>query len=124
MLLISSIILTNAGSRWPTSGADMALSTEGAALLGPGPIKRRGGGIREVFIVTGFRADVIEAHFGDGAKWGARVHYGRQTVQDGTGKAPEVARQFLGDSEFLLTYGDILVRPETYPQMVARFHEG
>jgi dTDP-glucose pyrophosphorylase len=82
-----------------------------------------GAGIPEVFIVTGFRADVIEAHFGDGAKWGARIHYGRQTVQDGTGKAPEVARDSVADSPFLLTYGDILVRPETYPQMVARFQE-
>src|SRR6267378_3392739 len=61
-------------------------------------------GIRDVFIVTGFRADVIENHFGDGSKWQARIVYGRQTVQDGTGKAPEVAREFAGVSPFLLTY--------------------
>src|SRR5438128_12578177 len=41
--------------------------------------------IREIFIVTGFRAEVIEGHFGDGSKWGARIAYGRQPVQDGTG---------------------------------------
>src|SRR6266404_4938239 len=44
MDFISSIILTKAGSKWPTTGADIALRTEGAALLGPGPIKRRKGG--------------------------------------------------------------------------------
>jgi indole-3-glycerol phosphate synthase/dTDP-glucose pyrophosphorylase len=81
-------------------------------------------GIREVFIVTGFRAEVIESHFGDGSKWNARIAYGRQVVQDGTGKAPELAKDFVGDSPFLLTYGDILVRPETYPQMIRRFGEG
>ena len=45
-------------------------------------------------------------------------------MQDGTGKAPELAKDFIGDSPFLLTYGDILVPPETYPQMLRRFGEG
>ena len=81
-------------------------------------------GIREVFIVTGFRAETIEDYFGDGSRWGARIACGRQVVQDGTGKAPEVAKEFVGNSPFLLTYGDILVRPETYPRMVRRFNEG
>jgi UDP-N-acetylglucosamine diphosphorylase / glucose-1-phosphate thymidylyltransferase / UDP-N-acetylgalactosamine diphosphorylase / glucosamine-1-phosphate N-acetyltransferase / galactosamine-1-phosphate N-acetyltransferase len=82
-----------------------------------------GAGIREMFIVTGYRAEVIENYFGHGAPWGARISYGRQSVQDGTGRAPELAREFVGADEFLLTYGDILVRPETYQQMVRRFGE-
>jgi dTDP-glucose pyrophosphorylase len=81
-------------------------------------------GIREIFIVTGFRAEVIEDYFGNGSNWGAQITYGRQVVQDGTGKAPELAKEFAGGSPFLLTYGDILVPPETYPQMVARYQAG
>jgi UDP-N-acetylglucosamine diphosphorylase / glucose-1-phosphate thymidylyltransferase / UDP-N-acetylgalactosamine diphosphorylase / glucosamine-1-phosphate N-acetyltransferase / galactosamine-1-phosphate N-acetyltransferase len=81
-------------------------------------------GIREVFIVTGFRAEVIENHFQDGSRWGARIEYARQTVQDGTGKAPEPAREFVGSDPFLLTYGDILVHPETYQRMIERFQSG
>jgi len=81
-------------------------------------------GIREIFFVTGFRAEVIEGYFGDGSKWGARVLYGRQPVQDGTGRAAEPAKEFLGSDTFLLTYGDILVKPETYQQMLRRFQEG
>ncbi len=80
-------------------------------------------GIREIFIVTGFRAGVIEDYFGDGSRWGARIVCGRQAVQDGTGKAPELAREFVGASPFILTYGDILVKPETYQRMVERYHE-
>jgi dTDP-glucose pyrophosphorylase len=80
-------------------------------------------GIQEIFVVTGFRADVIESYFGGGQKWGARIAYGRQTVQDGTGKAPEIAKEFVRDDPFLLTYGDILVKPETYGQMIKRFSE-
>ncbi len=93
-------------------------------------------GVRDIFIVTGWHAEVIEKHFGDGKKWNARIAFGRQVVQDGTGKAPEVAKEFVGDSPFLLTYGDILVQPKsltvsftetmkaTYEQMICRFHEG
>ncbi len=80
-------------------------------------------GVRDFFIVTGFRAEVVEAHFGDGKKWGARIHYGRQTTQDGTGKAPEVAKEFVGKDDFVLTYGDILVRPKTYQDMLRRYAE-
>ena len=83
----------------------------------------RGAGISDVFIVTGFRADVVEDYFGDGKRLGLNVQYGRQLVQDGTGKAPELAKAFVGSEDFLLTYGDILVRPETYPEMVKRFRE-
>ena len=53
-----------------------------------------------------------------------RIAYGRQLVQDGTGKAPELAKAFVGAASFILTYGDILVKPETYQQMVHRFQEG
>lgn len=80
-------------------------------------------GITEIFIVTGFRADVVEGYFGDGSRWGLKIQYGRQVVQDGTGKAPELAKAFVGNDDFLLTYGDILVRPETYQHMLKRFSE-
>jgi dTDP-glucose pyrophosphorylase len=81
-------------------------------------------GIRDIFIITGWRAEAIEKHFGDGTKWNARIAFGRQLVQDGTGRAPELAKEFVGDSPFLLTYGDILVPPGTYSQMIQRFSEG
>ncbi len=84
----------------------------------------RAAGVHDLFIVTGWRAEVIENHFGDGEKWDTHIAYGHQVVQDGTGKAPEPAKEFVGDSPFLLTYGDILVPAETYPQMIRRFGEG
>jgi dTDP-glucose pyrophosphorylase len=92
-------------------------------------------GVHDIFIVTGYRAESIEGHFGDGAKWGAHIVCGRQVVQDGTGKAPELARHFIGESSFILTYGDILIQPKsetlslsetmkaTYQRMINRFNE-
>lgn len=84
----------------------------------------RDAGIHEACLITGWRAEVIENHFGDGSRIGMRLAYARQEVQDGTGKAPELAREFVGTDDFLLTYGDILVRPQTYQDMVARWRGG
>ena len=81
-------------------------------------------GIHQICIITGWRAEVIEDYFGSGQKWGSSITYARQVVQDGTGKAPELAKTFVGPDDFLLTYGDILVKPETYRQMLDRFGEG
>jgi len=81
-------------------------------------------GIREVCIITGWRAEAIEDFFSDGSKLGATIRYARQVVQDGTGKAPELAKDFVGADDFLLTYGDILVKGETYRRMLERFSEG
>jgi dTDP-glucose pyrophosphorylase len=81
-------------------------------------------GIREFCIVTGWHAEVVEGFFGDGSRFGARISYVRQVVQDGTGKAPELAKSFVGSDPFLLTYGDILVKPETYADMLKRWSGG
>lgn len=81
-------------------------------------------GVREVCIVTGWRGETIREHFGDGARLGLRVHYAEQKVPDGTGKAAEPARDFVGAEPFLLSYGDILVKPETYARMLRRWSEG
>jgi dTDP-glucose pyrophosphorylase len=79
--------------------------------------------VTEFCIVTGYRAEVVESYFGDGSAWGLKIGYVRQLVQDGTGKAPELAQAFVGADSFLLTYGDILVKPETYQRMASRFAE-
>ncbi len=78
-------------------------------------------GIGEFCIITGWRAETIEGYFGDGSRLGVSISCARQVVQDGTGKAPELAKDFVGKDDFLLTYGDILVKPDTYQQMVTRF---
>ncbi len=81
-------------------------------------------GIREVFIITGWRGNVIREHFGDGSRWKVSVSYGEQTVQDGTGKAPEIAKAWIGSEKFLMSYGDILLSPPTdYKLLATSFKE-
>jgi UDP-N-acetylglucosamine diphosphorylase / glucose-1-phosphate thymidylyltransferase / UDP-N-acetylgalactosamine diphosphorylase / glucosamine-1-phosphate N-acetyltransferase / galactosamine-1-phosphate N-acetyltransferase len=78
-------------------------------------------GITEIFIVTGWRGDVIRDHFGDGGRLGVKISYGEQVVQDGTGKAPELAKAWVGSDNFLLAYGDILTTE--YKILVDAFRE-
>jgi NDP-sugar pyrophosphorylase family protein len=65
--------------------------------------------LRELVLLTGYRAEVIEEHFGDGAKFGVRIAYSRESEPLGTGGALREARELLGD-RFILTFGDVLRR--------------
>lgn len=80
--------------------------------------------ITEFFIITGWCGSVIRDYFGSGSRWNVGISYGEQAVQDGTGKAPELAKDWVGNDKFLLTYGDILLRPPTdYALLVDAFRE-
>ncbi|MBM3890663.1 MAG: nucleotidyltransferase family protein [Verrucomicrobia bacterium] len=81
----------------------------------------RDAGITDVCLIIGYRGETIQQHFGDGAALGMRLAYVTQAVQDGTGKAPELARDFVGGDDFVLNYGDILVTPDNYRRMVETF---
>jgi dTDP-glucose pyrophosphorylase len=74
-------------------------------------------GLTNLLIVVGWRADVVKGYFGDGSKLGVRIQYETQTVQDGTGRVVELARSFVANEPFLLSYGDILVAPENYARL-------
>lgn len=81
-------------------------------------------GIKDFFIITGWCGHVIRDYFADGQKWKVNVSYGEQVVQDGTGKAPELAKEWIGADKFLLTYGDILLSPPTdYKLLAESFRE-
>ncbi|HXH94874.1 MAG TPA: sugar phosphate nucleotidyltransferase [Thermoanaerobaculia bacterium] len=64
-------------------------------------------GLRDIVLLTGYRAEVVETHFGDGAAFGVRISYSRETEPLGTGGAIREARALLGE-RFVMTYGDVL----------------
>lgn len=72
----------------------------------------RAAGVRRFLVVIGYRGDVVRNHFGD------EVEYATQMVQDGTGRVVDLARDFVGDAPFILSYGDILVDPANYARVV------
>jgi dTDP-glucose pyrophosphorylase len=78
-------------------------------------------GINDIFIIIGWQGHVIREYFGDGKKWNVNISFGEQKVQDGTGKAPEVAKEWVGAEPFLLASGDIL--STDYALLVESFKE-
>jgi UDP-N-acetylglucosamine diphosphorylase / glucose-1-phosphate thymidylyltransferase / UDP-N-acetylgalactosamine diphosphorylase / glucosamine-1-phosphate N-acetyltransferase / galactosamine-1-phosphate N-acetyltransferase len=72
----------------------------------------REAGVKQFLVVVGYRADVVRDYFGD------EVEYTTQETQDGTGRVVDLARDFAGESPFVLSYGDILVEPANYKKIV------
>jgi len=67
-------------------------------------------GITEIGIIVGETAADIEAAVGDGSSWGVRVTYIPQAQPLGLAHCVLIAREFLGDEEFVMYLGDNLLQ--------------
>jgi dTDP-glucose pyrophosphorylase len=83
----------------------------------------RDAGVGELLLIVGYRADAVREFFGDGSRYNVAIQYKTQTVQDGTGRVVELARDFVTNRPFVLAYGDILVAPENYKRVVDLLNE-
>ncbi len=84
---------------------------------------RDSAGITEFCFVIGHQKERIVSHFLDGARFEVSIAYREQKILDGTGRAPLLARDWVADEPFLLSYGDILVNPEEYRRLVASYQD-
>src|SRR5947207_4100184 len=78
----------------------------------------RDAGVRKFLIIVGYHAEAVRTFFGDGRSHNAAIEYATQTVQDGTGRVVNLARNFTDASPFVLSYGDILIGQENYKRVV------
>src|SRR5215475_11509147 len=78
----------------------------------------RDAGIGDLLLIVGYRADAVRNFFGDGSRLNIAIQYTTQTVQDGTGRVVELARDFVTGCPFILAYGDILIAPANYKRVV------
>src|SRR2546425_8457408 len=77
-------------------------------------------GYSEALIVTGYRAESIEAHF---REYRLPLRFVRQSTIDGTATAALLAREFVGADDFLLTYGDILTGTSCYRDILGSLRQ-
>ena len=73
--------------------------------------------IKNFLIIVGYHSEAVRDYFGDGTCFGLQINYATQIVQDGTGRVVDLARNFVGPSPFVLSYGDILVDPADYKRI-------
>jgi UDP-N-acetylglucosamine diphosphorylase / glucose-1-phosphate thymidylyltransferase / UDP-N-acetylgalactosamine diphosphorylase / glucosamine-1-phosphate N-acetyltransferase / galactosamine-1-phosphate N-acetyltransferase len=78
----------------------------------------RDAGVRRFVIIVGYHAETVRDFFGDGQRYDIGIEYVTQTVQDGTGRVVNLARDFTSGSPFILSYGDILISPVNYKRVV------
>ncbi len=78
----------------------------------------RDAGISEFIIITGYLAYTIREYFGDGSRFNITPQYIVQGTLNGTGGAVSLARSFVEDSPFLMSFGDILISPHNYQRLV------
>lgn len=69
----------------------------------------RNHGCTEVAVNLHFKPELIQDYFGDGSKWGLRIHYSYEEKLLGTAGALRNFQRFLeSESRFLVQYGDII----------------
>ena len=70
-------------------------------------------GYTDIILLVSYLGEQVQAHFGDGSKWGVNILYSFETEPLGTGGAIRLAIQTLGDSlddDFMILNGDSFLR--------------
>ena len=68
-----------------------------------------GAGIEEVGMIVGDTAQEVRAAVGEGERWGLKVTYLPQDAPKGLAHCVLIAREFLGDDDFVMYLGDNLL---------------
>lgn len=64
--------------------------------------------IKEIIFCTNYMAEMIQAHFGDGSKFGVKMHYAIEEVPLGTAGAIKNAERIFEGDTILVFNGDVL----------------
>jgi bifunctional UDP-N-acetylglucosamine pyrophosphorylase/glucosamine-1-phosphate N-acetyltransferase len=81
-------------------------------------------GITEILLIVGYKGDIIRDYFGDGKEdFNLRIEYITQEEQLGTAHAFGYAKKFANNEPVLFMYGDLLVEPKVYQEIVQQFNE-
>ncbi|MEJ2249329.1 MAG: sugar phosphate nucleotidyltransferase [Candidatus Lokiarchaeota archaeon] len=82
----------------------------------------RKAGIKEILLIVGYKQEVIQNYFSKKQEeLDVNITYITQEEYLGTAHATGYAENFVGDDNFLLLYGDILVETEIFERVVSKF---
>ncbi len=94
----------------------------GKPLLEHSILSLREVGITEILIIVGYRENIIKDYFGDGLnKFNVKIDYISQIEHLGTAHAVGFAKDFVGEDNFLLMYGDLLTDPKVFEEIIISY---
>ncbi|MCG7844502.1 MAG: NTP transferase domain-containing protein, partial [Methanomassiliicoccales archaeon] len=77
-------------------------------------------GIREQYILVGWKSNRVKEFFGDGQQMGVELTYLEQKERLGTANAVGVAEGHI-DDDFICVNGDVVMAPESVVELVSAF---
>ncbi|TFG24813.1 MAG: nucleotidyltransferase family protein [Promethearchaeota archaeon] len=77
--------------------------------------------LRDLILVVGYKKEQIINHFGNGENWNIKLDYVEQKDLNGTGGAVLLCENFIRNSHFFVTYGDVLLTNRIYTQIYKVF---
>ncbi len=81
-------------------------------------------GVNEILLIVGDKEEVIREYFGNGqGKFNVKIEHITQEEQLGTANAVNYAKDFVEDEPFLLTYGDLMIDPKIFKEVLENFNE-
>jgi glucose-1-phosphate thymidylyltransferase len=80
-------------------------------------------GVKDVGVIVGETASEIRSAVGDGSDWGLKVTYIEQSAPLGLAHCVLIAREFLGDEDFVMYLGDNLLQ-QGVREFVDHFERG
>jgi len=83
----------------------------------------KAGGVREILVVVGRKKEAIMDYLGSGERLGVDIYYKVQEEPKGTAHAVYQGRDFVGDEDFAVIYGDNYLKPYEVMGEIVKFHE-
>ena len=81
-------------------------------------------GIDHILLIVGHKKEVIKDYFKDGSEeYNVKIEYITQEEYLGTAHATGFAKQFVKNDTFLMMYGDLLVDPIIFKQIVQKYEK-
>ncbi|MFX1441890.1 MAG: bifunctional sugar-1-phosphate nucleotidylyltransferase/acetyltransferase [Promethearchaeota archaeon] len=100
------------------------LPIAGKPLLEHTILGLKAAGIDEVLLIVGYKEELIKNYFGNGIdKFNIKIKYITQKQYLGTAHAANYAKDFIKNETFLMMYGDILVDPIVFKEVVEKFND-
>ena len=91
----------------------------GKPLLEHALLNLRDIGVQEILIIVGYKEEIIKNYFGNGlSKLNVKIEYATQLEHLGTAHAVGFAKDFVGEDDFLLMYGDLLTDPQVFKEVL------